>query len=94
METIVLNGVEYVKKEDAMANVANATSTDGLEYCIIRTCSAGVHAGYVESRNGEEVVLRYSRRLWRWAGAFTLSLPPRGAWIEMISISYHLPFQP
>ena len=73
METIVLNGVEYVKKEDAMANVANATSTDGLEYCIIRTCSAGVHAGYVESRNGEEVVLRYSRRLWRWAGAFTLS---------------------
>lgn len=73
MKTITLNGVEYVKKEDAIASVANATSTDGLEYCIIRTYSAGVHAGYVESRNGEEVVLRNSRRLWKWGGAFTLS---------------------
>ena len=43
------------------------------KYCIIRTYSAGVHAGYLESRNGKEVVLRDARRLWRWAGAFTLS---------------------
>ena len=44
-----------------------------MDYCIIRTYSAGVHAGYVESRNGKEVVLRNSRRLWKWAGAFSLS---------------------
>lgn len=43
------------------------------KYCIIRTYSAGVHAGYLESRNGKEVVLRDARRLWQWAGAFTLS---------------------
>lgn len=43
------------------------------KYCIIRTYSAGVHAGYLESKNGKEVVLRNARRLWRWAGAFTLS---------------------
>lgn len=73
METITLNGIEYIKKEDAMEMVANASSTDGLEYCIIRTHSAGVHAGYVENRSGGEVVLRNSRRIWKWAGAFTLS---------------------
>lgn len=73
METITINGVEYVKKDSAMAFAANECSTDGLEYCIIRTYAAGVHAGYVESRDGTEVVLRNSRRIWKWAGAFTLS---------------------
>lgn len=43
------------------------------KYCIIRTYSAGVHAGYLESKDGKEVVLRNARRLWQWAGAFTLS---------------------
>jgi len=50
-------------------------TVDGIKgkYCIIRTYSAGVHAGYLESRNGKEVVLRNARRLWKWCGAFTLS---------------------
>ena len=43
------------------------------KYCIIRTYSAGVHAGYLESKDGKEVVLRNARRLWQWAGAFTVS---------------------
>ena len=36
------------------------------EYCIARCYSAGVHAGVVESVDGENVVLRDSRRLWSW----------------------------
>lgn len=40
---------------------------------IVRTYSAGVHFGYLVSRNGKEVVLEKSRRLWRWFGAWTLN---------------------
>ncbi len=40
---------------------------------IIRTFSAGVHFGYLVSRNGKEVTLERSRRIWRWVGAMTLS---------------------
>lgn len=43
------------------------------QYVIIRTCSAGVFAGYLVERNGKEVVLRNARRLWYWAGASSLS---------------------
>jgi len=44
-----------------------------LRYVIVRTYSAGVFAGELESRNGREVVLTNARRLWYWAGAATLS---------------------
>ena len=44
-----------------------------LPYVIVRTYSAGVFAGELESRNGKEVVLLNARRLWRWAGAASLS---------------------
>lgn len=36
------------------------------KYCIARCYSAGVHAGIVESVDGENVVLLNSRRLWNW----------------------------
>ena len=35
-------------------------------YVIIRTYSAGVHAGELIRRDGKEVELRNSRRLWLW----------------------------
>ena len=40
---------------------------------IVRTYSAGVFLGEIESRNGMEVVLRNARRLWYWDGASSLS---------------------
>ena len=40
---------------------------------IVRTYSAGVFFGVVESRKGKEVVLRDARRLWYWSGAASLS---------------------
>ena len=40
---------------------------------IVRTYSAGVFAGELESRNGREVVLRNARRIWYWDGAASLS---------------------
>lgn len=44
-----------------------------LKYVICRTYSAGVFAGHLEGRNGQEVVLRHARRIWYWAGAASLS---------------------
>lgn len=47
------------------------------KYVIIRTYSAGVHAGtLIEKGTGaenKEVVLQNARRIWYWAGAATLS---------------------
>lgn len=42
-------------------------------YVICRTYSAGVFAGYLQSRKGKEVVMTDARRLWYWAGAASLS---------------------
>ncbi len=42
-------------------------------YKIVRTYSAGVFAGYIESRNGQEVIMKDARRLWAWSGAASLS---------------------
>ena len=39
------------------------------EYVIVRSHTAGVHAGYLESRKGDTVILLESIRLWRWCGA-------------------------
>jgi len=46
---------------------------DNLKPVIVRTESAGVHFGYLKSRNGKEVELERSRRIWRWYGAWTLN---------------------
>lgn len=70
MEKITLNGVDYVPA-DSIKDIAEPV--DGMRFCIIRTYSAGVHAGYVKSHNGKEVTLVNARRLWKWAGAFSLS---------------------
>lgn len=36
------------------------------KFCIARCYSAGVHAGYVENVDGENIVLKDSYRLWSW----------------------------
>ena len=35
---------------------------------IVRTYSAGVFFGEIESRNGQEVTMVNARRLWFWRG--------------------------
>jgi hypothetical protein len=63
MNEIEMNGEIYIKK-----NVSKEE-----QYYIVRTYSAGVFAGYIESRNGQEVVMRNARRIWYWSGAASLS---------------------
>lgn len=38
-------------------------------YVIVRAHTAGVHAGFLDSRNKDSLVLSRSRRLWLWQGA-------------------------
>lgn len=68
--TIKINEVEYIRK-DSINSVC--PKKNGMKYCIVRTRSAGVFAGYVESRNGQEVQMREARRIWYWNGAASLS---------------------
>jgi len=71
LETIKLNNIEYVRKDQLQEQ--KAKTLDGLPYVIIRTYSAGVHAGYLKSRNGKEVELLKARRFYQWYGSSTLS---------------------
>lgn len=43
------------------------------KYVIVRTQSAGVFAGYLDKKEGQEVTLSKARRLWYWSGAASLS---------------------
>jgi len=52
--------------------------TEGLRYCIVRCTQAGVHAGFVKERNGQEVTLLKTRRLWRWWGKTLSGLASEG----------------
>lgn len=53
---------------------ANIASPLIGKYCIARCYSAGVHAGTVEAVDGENVILRDSRRLWAWNAADGVAL--------------------
>ena len=65
MNELTINGEIYIKKQEV--------EKSGLKYVIVRTYSAGVFAGYLESRKDQEVVVLKARRLWQWAGAASLS---------------------
>lgn len=70
IETIEINGEKFIRQSDVRND---APDLDGMEYKLIRGDRSGVFAGFVESRNGKEVILRQARRLWYWSGAASLS---------------------
>ena len=74
METITINGEEWVKKSAIPElEYAMAKSHDGMPYCIVRANLAGVFAGYVGERKGQEATVYNARCLWYWEGAASLS---------------------
>ena len=70
MDEIIINGKKYTP-EDSAAPLAD--KLDGMPYCLVRANAAGVFAGYVGHREGQEATLRKARRIWYWAGAASLS---------------------
>lgn len=74
METeIEINGNKYVLKSSIKQPQAMASKKKNMEYAIVRTYSAGVLAGYIDSEKGQEVEIHEARRLWYWSGAASLS---------------------
>ena len=72
MEKIVIDGIEYIPLSEAKNKKASLKK--GLEYCIVRTYSAGVFAGYYDRKiKGKEGIVYNARRLWYWSGASSLS---------------------
>ena len=63
-ETLMIDDQKYIR-----ADLKQETGPEVL----VRTYSAGVHIGTLKSRSGTEVTLTNARRLWKWAGAFTLN---------------------
>lgn len=85
MKEIKINNETYVLKSDVQKEIAllknkkvgsikvgEIYSQIG-KYVICRTYSAGVFAGTLVSKEGQEVVLSGARRLWYWDGAASLS---------------------
>lgn len=70
LEEVEINGTVYVPKGQENQR---SEKLDGMQYVICRTYSAGVFAGYLFTREGNEVVLKYARRIWYWDGAASLS---------------------
>lgn len=44
------------------------------QFVIIRTYSAGVHAGILSEKSGSEVILKNARRMWYWKAKKSISL--------------------
>ena len=65
VDEVVIKRETYVRKSESKTVVK--------DYYIVRTSNAGVFAGEIVSRNGQEVEMKNARRLWRWDGAASLS---------------------
>lgn len=70
IKELEINGITYVPKG---SNLEQAVKLDGLEYKLIRADRAGVFTGYLESKDGNTVILRQARRIWYWSGASSIS---------------------
>ena len=68
-KTISIDGINYVRADSNQL----AEKFEGLEYKIIRTAQAGVFAGYLKSRTGNEAVVLKARRIFYWDGAASLN---------------------
>ena len=72
---ISLKDLKELLLEEKASEVKTSSDSESIigRYVIVRTYSAGVFAGILESRNGRECVMRDARRIWYWDGAASLS---------------------
>ena len=73
MKTITIDGIEYIQKEETKEEIITCKNAFIGSYVIVRTYSAGVFAGTIIAREGQEGVMINARRLWYWKGAASLS---------------------
>jgi len=70
VDELTIDGTVYIPKCSVFEK---AELKNGMPFVMVRTESAGVHCGYMKSRNESEVVLLESIRIWSWSGAASLS---------------------
>lgn len=82
IENIEIEHIEALKKLIAApvavpvaSQESDHVSTDNLigKKVLVRTYASGVHFGILAERKGREVVLKESRIIYFWNGAFTLN---------------------
>jgi len=69
IDNLTLGEIKEISRLAAGVSSGSVSSTPHPfigKYCIVRAYSAGVHAGEVVSVDGENVILKDSRRLWSW----------------------------
>ena len=49
------------------------TKKQKYPFVVVRTNTAGVHFGFLQSRKGKGVILLKAQRVWYWKGAASLS---------------------
>ncbi len=65
-DKIIINGITYIPE-------SKATSIhDGMGYAVVRSRNQGVMCGYVESIDGQCVVLHAARQIWKYNSKFIL----------------------
>jgi len=70
---MIINGKKYVL-ESSIEKLSKPVIKKGLTYCIIRTYSAGVFAGWIDRKlQNKERTIFDSRRIFYWDGAASLS---------------------
>lgn len=64
-EELVIDGVTYVPKNSVTKQ--KEITKKGLTYCVIRTYSSGVFAGWIDRKQrGQSRTIFNARRLWYW----------------------------
>jgi hypothetical protein len=82
----------------SQSNAAKKNHQMEGKYVIARCYAAGVHAGTVESVDGENVILRDSRRLWSWqakdgialSGVAQHGIKEKGGKVDAVNPSIYL----
>lgn len=69
-KTIMIDDEKYIRESDVKSS--DTKKLDGMDYCIIRSRQQGVVCGYVESINGQTVLINKARQMWRWDSTFLL----------------------
>ena len=71
---IELNRKTYVLEGTDKRSIPFVKVKNKQTYCIIRTYSAGVFAGWIDRNvKGKENTIYNARRLWKWSGALDCS---------------------
>ena len=64
--SILLNDIEYVRKDSIKSEIAKISNSPVGHYCIVRCTQSGVWAGTPSYHNGQNVTLTNARRLYFW----------------------------